>query len=89
VLGGVSSGAGRERAPTRLQPSGGPQPGFQWGDAGIGAAGAVVLLRALVRGQVDEALLERDQSLARLAAMLADVRTSSEGRPTGAPRWRG
>jgi hypothetical protein len=33
-------------APTGAQPSGGAQPGFQWGDAGIGAAGAVVLLGA-------------------------------------------
>jgi hypothetical protein len=33
-------------APTRAQPSSSAQAGFQWGDAGIGAAGAVVLLGA-------------------------------------------
>jgi hypothetical protein len=32
--------------PTRAQPSSSAQPAFQWGDAGIGAAGAVVLLGA-------------------------------------------
>jgi hypothetical protein len=31
-------------APTRAQPSSSAQLGFQWGDAGIGAAGIVVLL---------------------------------------------
>jgi hypothetical protein len=31
---------------TRAQPSANAQPGFQWPDAGIGAAGAVVLLGA-------------------------------------------
>jgi hypothetical protein len=30
--------------PTRPQPSSGAQSGFQWGDAGIGAGGAVVLV---------------------------------------------
>jgi hypothetical protein len=33
-------------APTRAQASSSAQPGFQWGDAGIGAAGAIVLLGA-------------------------------------------
>jgi hypothetical protein len=33
-------------APTRAQPSSSAQPGFRWGDAEIGAAGAVVLLGA-------------------------------------------
>jgi hypothetical protein len=33
-------------APTRAQQSSSAQPGFRWGDAGIGAAGAVVLLGA-------------------------------------------
>jgi hypothetical protein len=42
----VSKPARAASAPTRAQPSSSAQPGFQWGDAGIGAAGAVVLVGA-------------------------------------------
>jgi hypothetical protein len=42
----VSQPARVASAPTRSQPGSSAQPGFRWGDAGIGAAGAVVLLGA-------------------------------------------
>lgn len=41
---------GKPQGVVRLQPAAGAQPSFQWGDAGIGAGGATVLLGAAALG---------------------------------------